>query len=397
MAASVRIEDDAFSDERYEDLALYAGLSDADHARGKMARLWRQCTIEQSYTLPISVVERVLGAGGAGHLVKARLGETAGDGLVRIRGTAGRVEWKAKLASASSKGGKARAKSASREGGRFTSHAAGALDQPKPGDVTSAPSPSPSPSPEISEERERVARVVLGDEIWARHQSMRERVHREEQLVGRLEPLHEQDQGRRDLSDRIRERGGDIDATRRTLAGALDVREAEARSTRSLANAGGGMWTAVRLEWATSRTVADVVSPQRTRRSSPARHRPETIEAAREVLAKITERTGADYADEPSALDLVADRLERGATAYDLRTVIAFCWEPVSDRCKGWGDDPKMRQHLTPRTLFSDEGWGNYWPPAKAWRDVAKPPKRADPDGERITIVRPHAADGGRR
>lgn len=42
MAASVRIEDEAFADERYDALARAAGLADADHARGKMARLWRQ-------------------------------------------------------------------------------------------------------------------------------------------------------------------------------------------------------------------------------------------------------------------------------------------------------------------------------------------------------------------
>lgn len=92
MGAPIRMEDEAFSDERYEDLARFAGLADADHARGKMARLWRQCTLESSYVLPRETVMRILGANGVEALVAARLGDVAKNG-VRIRGTKGRIEW----------------------------------------------------------------------------------------------------------------------------------------------------------------------------------------------------------------------------------------------------------------------------------------------------------------
>lgn len=90
--AAVRIEEAAFSDDRYDDLAEFAGLADADHARGKMARLWRQCTLEQVHTLPESTVRRVLGPNGVEAIVRARLGEVSDEG-VRIRGTQGRIEW----------------------------------------------------------------------------------------------------------------------------------------------------------------------------------------------------------------------------------------------------------------------------------------------------------------
>lgn len=96
--ASVRIEDVAFSDLRYERLAKECGLSDADHALGKMARLWRQCTIEQSETLEGFTVETILGNNGIGGLVTAQLGELVEGGeKVRIRGTKGRIEWLSKL------------------------------------------------------------------------------------------------------------------------------------------------------------------------------------------------------------------------------------------------------------------------------------------------------------
>ena len=90
--ASVRIEGEAFQDRRYDRLAEYAGLVDADHARGKMASLWLQCTIEGRYILPECDVKRALGDRGVDALEFAGLGERTDDG-VRIRGTRGRIEW----------------------------------------------------------------------------------------------------------------------------------------------------------------------------------------------------------------------------------------------------------------------------------------------------------------
>lgn len=96
---AVRIEDDAFGDARYDELAEYLGLQDADHARGKMMRLWRQCTQETLYALPAETVARILGANGVDALIRSRLGERQDDGLIRIKGTKGRIEWLKKLRS----------------------------------------------------------------------------------------------------------------------------------------------------------------------------------------------------------------------------------------------------------------------------------------------------------
>ena len=143
MAASVRIEDEAFSDERYGVLAALCGLADPDHARGKMARLWRQCTAQRTYVLPIDLVCSVLGENGAEGIVKAALGEAV-DGGIRIRGTKGRIEWLAKLRNNARKGGKA--KSAKR-------HNAGKQEAAK--SVPPACPPAPAPAPVTSQiERE---------------------------------------------------------------------------------------------------------------------------------------------------------------------------------------------------------------------------------------------------
>src|ERR1044071_8597123 len=96
MGASVRTEDGAFSDERFTDLARAAGLADADHARGKMSRLWRQCTIENTYVLPRETIISVLGDRGVEAIICARLGEET-EGGIRIRCTRGRIEWLRKL------------------------------------------------------------------------------------------------------------------------------------------------------------------------------------------------------------------------------------------------------------------------------------------------------------
>jgi hypothetical protein len=102
---SVRIEDDAFGDLRYETLAKEAGLADADHARGKMARLWRQCTAERIYHLSETEVCAVLGPRGVDALIESRLGEQTDRGI-RIRGTRGRIEWLEKLRKNGKKGGR---------------------------------------------------------------------------------------------------------------------------------------------------------------------------------------------------------------------------------------------------------------------------------------------------
>lgn len=102
---SVRIEDDAFGDLRFDILASEAGLADADHARGKMIRLWRQCTAENVHTLPEAVVVSVLGSRGVSALIVARLGEKSSHG-VRIKGTKGRIEWLANLRKNGAKGGR---------------------------------------------------------------------------------------------------------------------------------------------------------------------------------------------------------------------------------------------------------------------------------------------------
>jgi uncharacterized phage protein (TIGR02220 family) len=61
-----------------------------------MARLWRQCTLEQSPFLPAATITRILGERGVHALVESRLGEVTDKGI-RIRGTKGRIEWLKKL------------------------------------------------------------------------------------------------------------------------------------------------------------------------------------------------------------------------------------------------------------------------------------------------------------
>jgi hypothetical protein len=143
MSASVRIEDEAFSDERYEDLAHFAGLADADHARGKMAKLWRQCTLENRHILPRTTVVRVLGDRGVEALIVSRLGEEVEEGI-RIRGTKGRIEWLKKLRS-NGKFGKL--------GGRPRANPDGLSTKPKrvSKNAKELTPPAPAPAPTTSE------------------------------------------------------------------------------------------------------------------------------------------------------------------------------------------------------------------------------------------------------
>jgi hypothetical protein len=75
---------------------------------GKMARLWRQCTVLGIYVLPESIVCSLLGPDGARGLVESDLGEQVPGGF-RIKGTKGRIEWLRKLRKNAQKGGIAKA------------------------------------------------------------------------------------------------------------------------------------------------------------------------------------------------------------------------------------------------------------------------------------------------
>jgi uncharacterized phage protein (TIGR02220 family) len=150
MAASVRIEDEAFSDVRYIELAQYAGLADADHARGKMEHLWRQCTLEGVYELPAAVVSHYLGPNGVDAIVRARLGALSRGGRVRIRGTQGRIEWLNRLRENGKRGG--RPKGSTKPKGSSVGSPSGYSSANPP-----APAPAPAPAPMETGETETMS------------------------------------------------------------------------------------------------------------------------------------------------------------------------------------------------------------------------------------------------
>jgi hypothetical protein len=148
----VKVKAKALSDERFTVLAHVCGLADADHARGKILRLWDLCAATQHYTLSQLHIRAVLGERGVEGLLAAELGELVsshlptswavkfglqptthapGEWLVRMRGTEGSIERVGQRMHASSKGGEERARRAAEakersDGGRFTSRPAGA-------------------------------------------------------------------------------------------------------------------------------------------------------------------------------------------------------------------------------------------------------------------------------
>lgn len=138
MAASVRIEDEAFSDLRFRHLGNLLGTSEFD-ALGRMAHLWRACTARMSYSLPREMVRAIVDPVA---LVAADLAEEGDE--MRIKGTEGRIEWLFEKRKASKKGGLAtRAKW---RGNRPAQPRA--ERRPKAG----PPAPAPAPAQEIPEQ-----------------------------------------------------------------------------------------------------------------------------------------------------------------------------------------------------------------------------------------------------
>lgn len=156
MAVSVRIEDEAFSDRRYDVLARELGLPDADCARGKMAAVWRQCTQQQTHILGVEMLSAVLGEKGIDALIKSGLGVVV-DGGIRIRGTRGRIEWLARLRKNARKGGVA--KSAKRQPSRQASGSAVRVPDACP------PAPAPVTAPIREESGSPAGLALLFDKV----------------------------------------------------------------------------------------------------------------------------------------------------------------------------------------------------------------------------------------
>jgi hypothetical protein len=119
IMAGVTLSAGAFGDPRFEYFAELMGYADADHARGKLAKLVSRATaLETDGYVPLKVVVYCLGKKAPDALIESDLGELADEGMMRIKGSA-RTEWFAEMPERGAAGGAARAQAAPRKGGRF--------------------------------------------------------------------------------------------------------------------------------------------------------------------------------------------------------------------------------------------------------------------------------------
>lgn len=173
MAIPVRIEAKAWTDPRYQALAIELGMARARHALIAVADIWQWQTEHYTDERPTYCVPRAVIVGALEHrdgpeaMVAAGLAEAMPDGTYRIRGGRddkgkSRIDWLYRDRMAQSERGRRRADRAAsegRQGGRFASRAPaghqpeGVHEPAAPQPATSSPdsglqSPEPeSPSP----------------------------------------------------------------------------------------------------------------------------------------------------------------------------------------------------------------------------------------------------------
>src|SRR5262245_45934728 len=103
--ARVNVDQKALSDPRFGVLARLMGTGDRDTALGRMVRVWNECAERETQVLSHAVLEDIFGhPSAADWLLQAELASTtwrnsrkrvAGTerNRIRIKGTAGRIEW----------------------------------------------------------------------------------------------------------------------------------------------------------------------------------------------------------------------------------------------------------------------------------------------------------------
>lgn len=108
--ARISVEQKALTDPRFSLLGKLAGHPPAlqhDFGLSRLIRIWNECQERESYELPPEIVSVIIGhEDGASWVVQVGLGELSLDGLIRIRGTKGRVEWLAARRAEGRSGGK---------------------------------------------------------------------------------------------------------------------------------------------------------------------------------------------------------------------------------------------------------------------------------------------------
>jgi uncharacterized phage protein (TIGR02220 family) len=160
MGAAVRLEPNVWTDARFTLLAQQVGI-DRDAAVAKVARLWSECTSQQSYHLTAKIIDAVSGLQNF-HvaLIESDLGRDE-KGVIYVCGTRGRIEWLKKLRKSSKKGGASnRAKwlAKRKPNGSQMDSQTGAKAEPKPSPLSLTLTLAPSLVTSPEEEREESAR-----------------------------------------------------------------------------------------------------------------------------------------------------------------------------------------------------------------------------------------------
>lgn len=168
LSTRVTIDAEVWTDPRFDVLAHRLGI-DKPAVVGRMAALWGACTLKCAYSLPVPVVATVLACPYdevVEILVASGLGEDLGDGLVRLCGTEGRIEWLQRKRNAGKKGG-SRSKPKAQPKQIESTPASKPKAQPKQTRSKPKPSDSDSDSDEVREREESLV-PPLGREPPAR-------------------------------------------------------------------------------------------------------------------------------------------------------------------------------------------------------------------------------------
>lgn len=146
--ARINVDQKALSDPRFAVLAQALDLGHADHALGKMIRVWNECQERETYTLSEKVIGAIFGRPDAAEmLVLAELGsrnysgggKQVPAGLIRICGTKDRTDWLRERRKEGRKGG--------RKGGRPRKPLG--VDKNARQETPPAPAPAPASGKEL--------------------------------------------------------------------------------------------------------------------------------------------------------------------------------------------------------------------------------------------------------
>ncbi|WGL96526.1 conserved phage C-terminal domain-containing protein [Arsenophonus nasoniae] len=122
----------------------------------------------------------------------------------------------------------------------------------------------------------------------------------------------------------------------------------------------------VKMTRSLTESTTEITTESTTNLSCQVHDEPDETDPALQVLTHFNQVTNSNYREGKTTMGYIRGRLAEDYVASDLILVTDYL-------VAKWSKDPRMRDYLRPKTLFSPENCSEYFDKAKKWQEAGRP------------------------